>query len=113
MPTTDDEYGVDRFIAHVFVQVSQNGIGVVELDSSLFSFSKAFAPKGGTAFYCGQSCFTKAENGLYIIDLKGTDVAGNYASTLIVENASTAAVPTGTSLVTFELPEPQLVPTPE
>lgn len=113
LPTTDDGYGVDRLIAHVFVQVSQNGIGLVELDSSSFSFSKAFAPKGGTAFYCGQSCFTKAENGLYVIDLKGSDVAGNYAGTLIVEDVSNAAVPTGTSLVTFELPEPQLAATPD
>jgi hypothetical protein len=113
LPTTDDEYGVDRLIAHVFVQVSQNGIGVVELDSSSFSFSKAFAPKGGTAFYCGQSCFTEAENGLYVIDLKGSDVAGNYAGTLIVEDVSNAAVPAGTSLVTFELPEPELAPTPK
>lgn len=113
LPVTGDEYTDERLIARMFVQVSQSGIGVTELDSSSFSFSKSFAPKGGTAFYCGQPCFTKAENGLYAIDLKGNDVSGNYAGTLVIEDKNSMAVPTGTSLVTFDIPEPPLVPAPK
>ncbi len=113
VPATRAEHSANNVIARIFVQVNQNGIGVAGLDPDSFSFSKSFNPRAGSANYCGLRCFTEAGNGAYAIDLMGNNVAGNYAGNLIVEDTGSRAIPTGTSLVTFEIPEPPPGPTPK
>ena len=91
----------------VFVQVTQNGVGVAGLTPDTFLFSSSF-PAGG-AGYCGtNACFTPGMDGMYRIELAGDWVAGTYAGTLTVLEGSTTAV--GTSLVTFDIPAEPVSP---
>ena len=90
----------------LFVQVTQNGVGVVGLTENTLVFSNSF-PTGG-AVYCGAACFIPGADGMYRIELAGDWVVGAYAGTLKVQDGSSAA--TGTSMVTFEIPAEPAAP---
>ena len=92
----------------IFVQVTQNGVGLAGLPADAFLFSNS-CPAGG-AGYCGTAaCFTEGMNGLYALVLAGDWVAGAYAGTVSVQDSATSA--TGASIVTFAIPaEPVPVP---
>lgn len=99
-----------------FVQVSQNGSPVLDLEAGAFLFASSFGPNGfiepDEVFYCGASCFHQGAAGLYLVALS-PDVqweAGTYAGTLAVALDDST---TGTSLIQFEVPvEPLPVPEP-
>jgi hypothetical protein len=96
----------------LFVQVSQNGVGVTGLTAEDFSYSNSFPLNG--AVYCGDTCFIAGANGLYSIELQGDWDAAPYAGTLSVQLKTInpgGDVTTGTSLVSFEIPALP-VPTP-
>jgi hypothetical protein len=90
----------------VFVQVTQNGVGVTGLTAADFEYSNSFPVNG--AAYCGDACFMAGENGLYGIELQGVWSAAPYAGTLKVH--ATTSTPdgdvtaNGSSLVNFEIP---------
>ena len=90
----------------LFVQVTQNGVGVVGLTADTLDFSNSFP---GGAGYCGAAaCFIPGMDGMYKIELTGDWVADAYAGTLKVQDGSSAA--TGTSMVTFEIPAEPAAP---
>jgi len=95
----------------LFVQVIQNGAGLPGLTVGAFTFSNSF-PIGGAVGYCGASVciteFSEGQDGLYALELSGDWVAGAYAGTLAAQDSGTTA--SGTSLVTFEIPEEPAAP---
>jgi hypothetical protein len=91
----------------VYVQVSQNGVGVTGLLPDAFMFSSSFP--FGIATYCGTpACFSEGVDGLYALQLDGSWDAITYAGTLqVAQTVSTPAgnaLAQGTSLVTFRIP---------
>jgi hypothetical protein len=105
--SASDRNEVNDAPVSLFVQVTQNGVGVVGLTSDSFVFSNSFPTDG--AGYCGtDACFIPGMDGIYKIELVGDWVAGAYAGTLIAQDGSTTA--TGTSIVTFEIPAEPAAP---
>jgi hypothetical protein len=85
----------------LFVQVTQNGHGVIGLTADSFVFANSFPDS--VPVICGTpDCFMPGASGMYMIKVAGDWIAGPYAGTLVAEDGSTMA--TGTSLVTFEIP---------
>jgi len=85
----------------LFVQVTQNGYGVIGLTADSFVFSNSF-PDTVPVICDTPDCFTPGASGMYQIKVQGDWVPGTYAGSLIAQDGSTTA--TGTSLVTFEIP---------
>jgi len=104
--SADNRNDVNNAPVHLFVQVTQNGIGVTGLTSADFAYSNSF-PLNGAA-YCGDTCFVGGENGLYGIELQGDWDAAPYAGTLTVQITTSTpdgdVTASGTSLVSFEIP---------
>lgn len=97
----------------LYVQVTQNGMGVNGLLPDAFMFTNSFP--FGIASYCGTpACFTEGVDGLYAVQLDGSWDAKAYAGTLIAKQ--TVSTPdgdvtsTGTSLATFQIPSAPVVP---
>jgi hypothetical protein len=95
-----------------FVQVSQNGEPVLDLEAGEFRFASSFGPNGyipsDEVFYCGDACFRQGAAGLYVIALQ-PDIgweAGDYAGTIAVSIDGNVV---GTSLIDFKIP---MAPTP-
>ena len=86
----------------LFVQVTQNGVGVSGLTWDAFAYSNSFPLNG--AGYCGAACFMAGENGLYAIELQGDWSAAPYAGTLNVQSMEGDVTASGTSLVSFDIP---------
>jgi len=85
----------------LFVQVTQNGYGVIGLTADSFVFSSSF-PDTLPVICDTPDCFTPGASGMYQIKVQGDWIPGTYAGSLIAQDGSTTA--TGTSLVTFEIP---------
>ena len=114
--SADDRNDVNDAPVQLFVQVSQNGVGVTGLTAADFGYSNSF-PLNGAA-YCGDACFVAGENGLYGIELQGDWGVAPYAGTLSVHLTTSTpggdVTSSGASLVTFEIPAAPVVvePTP-
>jgi hypothetical protein len=93
---------VNNVPVQLFVQVTQNGVGVSGLTADAFAYSNSFPLNG--AGYCGNACFIAGENGLYALELQGDWIAGSYAGTLNVHFTNSTSEGTGTSLVSFDIP---------
>ena len=101
-PISADEINdVNNAPVSLFVQVTQNGHGVIGLTADSFVFANSFPDS--VPVICGTpDCFMPGATGMYMIKVAGDWIAGPYAGTLVAEDGSTTA--TGTSLVTFEIP---------
>jgi len=103
--SADDRNDVNDAPVQLFVQVSQNGVGVTGLTADAFAYSNSFPLNG--AGYCGAACFIAGENGLYAIELQGDWSAAPYAGTLNVQSTTSTSegdvTASGTSLVSFEI----------
>lgn len=101
-PISADEINdVNNAPVSLFVQVTQNGHGVIGLTADSFVFANSFPDS--VPVICGTpDCFMPGASGMYMIKVAGDWIAGPYAGTLVAEDGSTTA--TGTSLVTFEIP---------
>jgi len=104
--SADQRNDVNDAPVQVFVQVTQNGVGVTGLTAADFGYSNSF-PLNGAA-YCGDACFIAGENGLYGIELQGDWSVAPYAGTLNVHLTTTTPdgdiTASGASLVSFEIP---------
>jgi len=85
----------------LFVQVTQNGYGVIGLTADSFVFSSSF-PDTLPVICDTPDCFTPGASGMYQIKVQGDWIPATYAGSLIAQDGSTTA--TCTSLVTFEIP---------
>ena len=104
--SADQRNDVNDAPVQVFVQVTQNGVGVTGLTAADFEYSNSF-PLGGAA-YCGDACFMAGENGLYGIELQGDWAVAPYAGTLKVHMTTTTpdgdVTASGASMVNFDIP---------
>jgi hypothetical protein len=104
--SADDRNDVNDAPVQLFVQVTQNGVGVTGLTSADFGYSNSFPLDG--AIYCGNACFVAGENGLYGIELQGDWGAAPYAGTLSTQLTTSTpdgdVMASGASLVSFEIP---------
>lgn len=112
--SADDRNDLNDAPVQLFVQVTQNGVGVTGLSSADFAYSNSFPING--AAYCGDACFVAGENGLYGIELQGDWGAAPYAGTLSVQLITSTpdgdVTASGTSLVSFEIPAAPAAPAP-
>jgi len=104
--SADQRNDVNDTPVQVFVQVTQNGVGVTGLTAADFEYSNSF-PLDGAA-YCGDACFIAGENGLYGIELQGDWSVAPYAGTLKVHMTTTTpdgdVTASGASMVNFDIP---------
>ena len=104
--SADDRNDVNNAPVQLFVQVTQNGVGVTGLTSADFAYSNSFPLNG--AVYCGDACLIEGENGLYGIELQGDWDAVPYAGTLCAQLTTSTpdgdVTASGASLVSFQIP---------
>jgi hypothetical protein len=109
--------GVTDGVVVLYVQVTQNGVGVDQLTAEDFMYANSFPENA--ASYCGELCFTEGLGGQYRLLLVGNGdewAEGSFAGTLAVQSTVATddgdVTANGASQAVFEIPAAPVVPVP-